>query len=246
MEFDWSTFILEVVNFLILLWILKRFLYVPVLTVIRQRKAAVDQAVSEAQATRQESLALKQQYENRLVDWEREKEQAREQLREELAAERARLLEGLRQSLEQEREKARVLDQRRQDELLQSLEQQAVRHGGEFVARLLARLASPELEARIVEAALQDLAALSPDRLQTVQRALGEGAARVTSAFPLGEAQRGALAEKLDALAGTGLRLEFHEDPALVAGLRIGAGPWVLRANLADELGFFTEAASGA
>ena len=39
MQFDWTTFVLEVLNFLVLLWILKRFLYQPVLDVLDARQA---------------------------------------------------------------------------------------------------------------------------------------------------------------------------------------------------------------
>ena len=37
MQLNWSTFVLEIINFLILVWVLKRFLYKPVLAAIAQR-----------------------------------------------------------------------------------------------------------------------------------------------------------------------------------------------------------------
>jgi len=121
MQFDWSTFVLEAINFLILLWILKHFLYKPVMAVIRRRKEAVDQAIDEADATRQHAEELKTQYENRLGDWEKEKESARTALRDEMAAERNRQLETLQHSLAQEQEKARAVEERRQEEILRNL-----------------------------------------------------------------------------------------------------------------------------
>lgn len=246
MQFDWSTFVLEVVNFLILLWILKHFFYQPVLTVIRQRKQAVEQVLAEAEAGRQESETLKTQYENRLGDWGREKESARTALREELAAERSRLLEGVQQEISQERQKAEAVEARRQEEFLQSLQQQALNHGSAFVTRMLERLATPELETRIVELALQDLASLPAEQRQTVNRAIREEAVAITTAFPLGDKQRQALTAALSTLAEGKLQPEFREDNSLMAGLRISAGPWVLRANLTDELGFFSETAGDA
>lgn len=41
MDFDWTTFILEIINFLILIWILKHFLYRPVLKVISERRSGI-------------------------------------------------------------------------------------------------------------------------------------------------------------------------------------------------------------
>ena len=51
MQLDWSTFILEILNFLILVWILKRFLYKPILTMIAERKAAIEQTLATSERT---------------------------------------------------------------------------------------------------------------------------------------------------------------------------------------------------
>ena len=93
MELNWTTFILELVNFVVLIWILNRFLYRPVMNVIAQRKAAIQKTLSEAETTRSDAQALQSQYENRLTEWEQEREKARAQLRDEISAERNRLLD---------------------------------------------------------------------------------------------------------------------------------------------------------
>lgn len=242
MEFDWTTFVLEIVNFLILLWILKRFLYQPVLNVIERRQAGIAQSLDEAEKAQHNAAALRQQYENRLADWEKEKEQAREHLREEIAQERERLMAALHTSLRQEREKAQVLEQRRQEELVRGFEEQAISHGGKFVARLLSRLSGPELEARLVALLLQDLENLPAERQQGLRQQLQENreSIRVVSAFAITDAQRSALTTALSRLVGTASFPLFSEDPDLLAGVRISAGPWVLRANIEDELAYFT------
>ena len=50
MELTWSTFILEIINFLILVWILKRFLYKPVMDAIAKRRASIEQSMQDAAA----------------------------------------------------------------------------------------------------------------------------------------------------------------------------------------------------
>ena len=44
MEVDWTTFALEIINFLILVWILKRFFYHPVLDIIARRRICIETA----------------------------------------------------------------------------------------------------------------------------------------------------------------------------------------------------------
>ena len=110
MEFTWSTFVLEIINFLVLVWILKRFLYKPVLDVIAARRRSVEQQLAQARATADEATALKEQYTGRLKEIEAERRKAREDLARDIDQERARRLADLAETLEREKEKARVAE----------------------------------------------------------------------------------------------------------------------------------------
>lgn len=244
MELDWVTFALEIVNFLVLVWVLQRFLYKPVLAAIARRRAAIEQTLSDARTRQADAQALEGQYRNRLADWEREKEQLRAGLAQEIEAERARRLAALQAELAQEREKHRAVEERHLSEQRRQVEEQAIARGVQFTAVLLARLAAPELEARLVELVLEDLARLPEEQWRALRTAGGAAGfkIKVTSAFPLTENQRRTLVEGFSAAVKTGVAADFAEDRELVAGLRVGVGPWVVRANLQDELKFFAEA----
>jgi F-type H+-transporting ATPase subunit b len=248
-ELSWSTFILEIINFLVLVWILKRFLYKPVLDVIARRRAGIDKSLDEAQNKLTQAQALENQYQNRLNEWEQEKQVAHDSLRREIETERARLSAALMASLDQEREKARVLDERRMHDSLRRGEEQALQHGAQFAGRLLERVANQELEARLIRMALDDLPQLAGERMEALRAAwnAAQDPVTVTSAFPLDEAQRQQLQTQFAKLLGSSRApWDYRQDPALGAGLRVRIGPWVLRANLQDELKFFAEMSDGA
>lgn len=244
MELTWTTFILEIVNFLILIWILKRFLYKPVLEAIAKRKAAIDKTLSDATARQAEAKALEAQYQNRLTAWESEKEGLRAGVEKEINAYREQKMAALEESLAQEREKSRVVEQRRLNELEIKAEEESRLEGVQFTARLLTRLASAELETRIVDLVLEDIPLLPVEQLQAVKAAGRDGArsVKVTSAFTLPETQRCAITKILEAVRQDGATTEFKEDSRLLAGVRISIGPWVLHANIEDELQFFANA----
>ena len=244
MELSWTTFAFQVINFLILVWILKRFLYRPVLNVIQRRQAAVADTLSDAQSMREQAQAQQAQYDQRLQAWETEREAARERLRQEIEEERSRLTQALTDHLEQTREKARVLAERDARETQRRLEESAVRLAGEFASRLLSRVAGPEVEARLVALVLEDLAQLPSGEVAALCQGVGDGdgVIDVASAYVLSQRQRDAIEGALGRLLGEGAACQWRYrcDEALLAGVRITIGPWVLCADLQDELRFFT------
>lgn len=246
MELDWSTFLLEIINVLVLVWLLNRFLYRPVMSVIEERKVAIAKSVADAHRLQTEAKALQEQYETRLDGWEQEKEKARAQLQEEIATERQRRLAVLLADLDKERQQASVREAQRIKETLRQAEATAILHGTQFAAALLSRIACPELEAKLVDAAMEDLSRLAREQLDAIKSALPENAhGRVTTAFPLDESSRDRLTKKVEELLERTLAWEFLDDRNLLAGLRVGLGGWVLRGNLEDELKFFAESETG-
>jgi len=242
-QIDWSTIILEIVNFLVLVWILKRFLYQPVLDIIAKRKAGIEATVTQAEETQRTAESLKQQYEGRVADWEQERAAAREALQHEFDTERQRRLEALQAEVQSEREKARVADERRLAEAQRRSEQQALVQSARFAAKLLGRLSGPDLEARLVQWMLDEIQGLPSAQMKTLRQeaANHQNKAEVLSARPLETGTRRQIESALAVLFDRPVTCHFHEDPALIAGLRITLGPWVLRANLQDELQGFAE-----
>lgn len=245
MELNWTTFILEIINFLILVWIMKRFFYKPVLGVIARRRAAIEDEQAGARELKAEGEQLQQQYEHRLSDWDQERQHAREQLRAEIDEERARLMQGVDEALEQAREKAQVTEQHRLQEHLSKAEEDALQHGVRFASRLLEQVAGPELETRLVEVLLGELEQIPAARLEALRSSWGEPPMEivVTSAYALSPVQQQQLEQALREVTRLSQPLHYVQDPQLLAGLRIGLGAWVLGFNLRDELHGFAELA---
>ena len=236
------TAIFEALNFLVLVWLLKRFFYRPVLAVIEARRAETAKTLADAEAVRSDAEGMKSEYQVRLAEVGKDRALALARLDEEIAAERIRRLADLEVKISEERKRHEAVAARERGELALTLERQALASAGRFATRLLDRLAGPELEAKLADLALSELAAQAPDQLEALARALQEAGAsiKVASAYPLDEARRAAFAAVLGQLAGRPLSPEFSEDATLKAGVYIIAGSWVLMANLRDELGFFS------
>lgn len=243
MEMDWTTFVLEIINFLVLVWLLRHFFYRPVLAVLDARQARVQAVKAEAETMRRDAETLQQQYQTRLADWAAEREQSRRKLEQDLNQERARRLDELKRALADEEAKSRARDSAAAVARAGAMRRQASVDAYAAAADMLQRLATPALTARIVGVFREDLDALGEAERATLQKAaavLGEHeAVDIASAHALGDAERASLAEALPRVAGRRLELRFRQAPELIGGLRAAVGQCRLDASLADELAFF-------
>lgn len=249
MELSWSTFVLEIINFLILVWILKHFFYAPVMNVIERRRKSIEDSLAQAEAMRSEAKQVEDQYTDRLSQWEIEKKRAREALHKEINDERGRLMEAMQTAIDKEREKAKVLETRRLSEVQRKNEQQAMKQAAQFTSKLLSRIASPELEQKLCEMLLEELPQLPSERVETLRNMFAteetlvaaQKLVKISSAYELSESCCNHIKSALSDLVEKSIECEFARDPQLIAGLRINIGPLVLRANLQDELQLFVE-----
>ncbi|GAV24190.1 ATP synthase subunit B [Carboxydothermus islandicus] len=75
MHFDWSDFIWTIINFFVLLFILKTLLYKPVLKTIEDRKKSIEESLEKAARAQEEAERIKAEYDGMIA---RAREEARE------------------------------------------------------------------------------------------------------------------------------------------------------------------------
>lgn len=160
MLIDWFTVVAEIVNFLILLWLLKRFLYKPILNAMDKREATIAAREHEATTALQQGRQQQERYEvllneissdreEILAEAHRSAEQRRAELTQIAADDVAAMEARWKESVERQREAfARTLAQRAGDQICS-------------IARLaLADLAGTDLERHIVGVFIERLHAL--------------------------------------------------------------------------------------
>lgn len=243
MQMDWTTFVLEVINFLVLVWLLRHFFYRPVLAVLDARQTRVMAVKDEAATLYKDAEALKAQYDARIAAWSTEQDAARQKLDQELLLERNRSLGELKLTLADEEAKSRARGDAAALVRESSFNRQAMEEAYGAAAAILQRLASPALTSHIAQVFGEDLAAMPEEDRATLQQAvtaLGEQETiDIASAHPLAEATRRELTKGLERAAGRHLQTHFREVPELLAGLRVAVGQCRLDASLSDELAFF-------
>lgn len=243
MTLDPLTFVLEILNFFVLLWLLKRFLYRPVLTSIEKRQTEQQRVLQEANDRMQQAESLHQQYETRLHEWANEKASEQAKLHQELVEEKEKQLTRIKAAAADEQAR---LEARRQDEsrvLLTSLRKQARQEVFAFASQLLQRLSGAELTGRFVAILLDDLQHLAEDEQQRLRQAAEHAAGkfRIVSSHELAPEFKQSLEQSFNVILQRELMPDYVIEPALLGGLRIEIGTCVLHANIAEELSWFSD-----
>lgn len=243
MQFDWTTFALEIINFLVLLWILKRLLYKPVLGMLDARQQRISNQVLQAEEMHQEAEKLKVQYEGRITDWQTEQENMRLNLAQELARERIKQLAELKQSLADESVKERAREKALLALQEEQLTTQAKDQAYAATTAMLKRLATQEMTASIARVFEQDLFNLPEKERQLLSDSIvkytNDGHLEIASAHPLDAFTQKRITSALSKVIPQAQSFSFIEKPELIAGLRISIGAHLLQVNLEDELAFF-------
>jgi F-type H+-transporting ATPase subunit b len=225
-QLDWFTFFAQVANFVILVALLRRFLYRPVSAAIdrRQREIGerVDAAEEERRAAREEADQLRRQQEQ-LAERRSELVAAAE---EEVKDVRTRLLEEARKEADQARQEWQRAVAREQEAVLSELRERAVSEMYASLRVAMSDLAGGELEDRIVEVLLQRLADLGEDeRAKLVSAArTAEGRVTVASRSPLSEETRERLEEALGRVIGRTPLVRYQTGESVVSGVEITVG----------------------
>jgi F-type H+-transporting ATPase subunit b len=238
MTIDWWTLALQAVNFLILVWLLWRFLYRPVRDVIEKRKAMAERAFADADSKGAEAEAAEQRFEDARAQLAQERQEMLKRLHGELEDERAKVLEAAREEAQKTIEAARASIADEREATLADIRGQVEELAGELAASLLKSVGSAALDDIVLDQLEGKLKALPAEELRRLEADLAENDARlaVVTAKPLAQKDRKRWTERLQAALGSPVNVKFTADPEILGGAEVHFPHAVLKFTWADEL----------
>jgi len=235
---DWFTVGAQALNFLILVWLLKRFLYQPVLNAISVREQRI--AMQLADAASKEAAATKErdEFDRKNREFDAQRAALLAQVSEQVTLEHQQLLEQAHKDADALR--SRLADLLRSEQQLLSGEL-ARRTRDEVLAiarKVLADLATASLEDSMAHVFVERIRALSAADRKLLASATeaAAGAVVVRSAFELPPPQRAAIEQTVSEICGAASRPSYETVPGLISGLELRAGGRKLAWSIADYL----------
>ncbi len=235
---DWFTVVAQVINFLILVWLMKRFLYQPVLHAIDAREQRIANELADADARRAEAQRERDDYQNKNEEFDRQRAQRLRQAMDEVDAERRRLLEEARRACEDLRTKRQDALAREHQSLNDEITRATRREVYSIARKTLADLADTTLEARMGDVFVHRLRTMDVQTKDGLDIALetGSAPALVRSAFDLPAAQRASIKNALNEIFLAEIQVRFETVPDLISGVELSAHGQKLAWSIADYL----------
>ena len=237
MSFNIWTFLFEIVNFVVLAYVLHRLLYRPLRAAIDTRRAAIVQAQDEAEKARADAITLQKQVQSKLADMEKQRQEAIRLTRELAEAERRKLIAEGEKAVERRQEEARVAIERQRADALRSLRVQLNSSAAELAERLLQEAVGSTLQQQLAQRLVDTLWQLPENQRVRVRDDWSDAdGATVETAATLDETSLQQITQAVNSLVGQAVNLAVESKPALLAGARLRIGGHVWDASLAGQL----------
>ena len=239
MQIDWLTVIAQIVNFLILVWLLQRFLYRPVIEAMERREQRIASRLQEAKQREQDAAEKVQEYEARRLELEQTRQQRFNEAEEAAEEKRKALLEKAREETANKHRQWQAQVEQEQQHFLKELRNYSIEAIQKIGRRTLANLANSDLETQIIQVFLQRLKSLDNATRKTLHQT--QGPIRVNSAFDLDVGTKGRITRAIHELINESVEVEYGRSADLLCGIELRGGDHQIGWSLADHLDHLDE-----
>lgn len=223
MLIDWFTVSAQALNFLVLVWLMKRFLYKPILHAIDAREKRIAETLAAADSKQAEAQQEREAFQHKNEVFDQQRSARMNEATEEAKRERQRLLEEARQAAEALRAKQMETLRKEAHDLKQAFGRMVQQEVLAISRKVLKELATASLEERLVDHFIRRLRAVDGSAKETLAEALktSPDGALVRSAFDLPEEQRATIQHALNETFSAEVRVRYETAPEVVSGIEL-------------------------
>jgi F-type H+-transporting ATPase subunit b len=238
MLIDWFTVGAQVLNFLILVWLLKHFLYKPILNAIDAREKRIAAELADADAKKTEAQKERDDFQSKNKVFDEQRSALLGKAADEAKVERERLLDEARKAAESLRAAQATKLRNDQARLGSEITRLAKNEVFGIARKTLADLATVSLEERVGEVFTRRLREMDGKAKALLGAALKSSSepAVVRSAFDLGTEQRAAIQNALNETFSAEIRIRFETSPDLISGIELTTNGQKVAWSIADYL----------
>ena len=240
MIIDWYTIIFQIINFLVLVFLLRRYLYGPIIRAMDDREQKIVEREEEAANKKKEAEKESREYRQQKEELEQQEDEILERAREKAEEEKHGLLKEARKEVEETKSRWEEAFEREKETFISELRKRIGQQACTVARRCLEDLADAELEALTWDLFLKKIREMpEEERLKLEEAIASEEEVFLQSAFEPPEKKLKKLREELqEVVAGhkAKLRLSAKTDKSLICGLELNTGGYRVSWNIDSYL----------
>lgn len=242
MEIDWFTVIAQIINFLILVWLLKRFLYQPILDAVDNREKKITAQLTEAETKKEQALKERDLFQQKNTDFDLERVSKMDQIRKEAEEEKQRLFAEARKESMTLRSQYQASMKQETEQMTELMKRKMQNEVFAIAHKTLDDLAGASLEEQLVDTFIKKLEHLSADeKAQFTTSFAVEKAMVIKSAFELPENLKSRLEKVINGITGMPVLVQYDLAPELVSGIALHTDKYSLSWNIDSYLNSLKE-----
>jgi F-type H+-transporting ATPase subunit b len=234
----WFTILAQAINFLILVWLLKRFLYKPILAAIDAREKGIATQLAAAVAKEAEAQKKSDDFQHKNEAFDKERAALLTKATDEAKGDRQRLLDQAKQDADALRDKRQAALQTEQQHLNQDIVRWAQKQVFAIARKTLADLSGASLEERMGDVFVSRVRALTgaaKDQLATAFKTSNHTVS-VHSAFDMPPAQQTAIESAVKETFAPDAHVQFETAPEMISGVELSTNGHKIAWSIADYL----------
>ncbi|HID29323.1 MAG TPA: hypothetical protein EYP19_04890 [Desulfobacterales bacterium] len=224
MLIDWFTVVAQAINFLVLIWLLKHFLYAPILSAMDRREKSVAERLKEADRKMAEAEAEDKKYREKVLKFEQAKEERTKLAEEEMEKLRKGLLAEARSNAEQSRIAWQDALAREQKDFMNQLKRQVSSEIIRILRMALKDLTDEDLSKALVRVFTRRLDTLNDEDRARCAKMAQEEEIRVESSFELEDSLKRGLTRVLRSVCGDRVKIRYETDADMALDILIHIG----------------------
>jgi F-type H+-transporting ATPase subunit b len=223
MLIDWFTVVAQAANFLVLVWLLKRFLYKPILGAMDARENRIASQLRQAEADKVEAKKEGEKLRAAREEFERNKQARLKDVSEEVNAMRHQLSDQARHEIDNLRAEWRATLEVERKTLLNEIADRVQQETLEIASKALRDLAGREVEQWILEVFLRKLRDLNGAEKKNIASIANssESPILVRTAFDLSSSMRAEIEKSVKSAFASSKRVEFEKASELIGGIEL-------------------------
>ncbi len=227
------TIIAQILNFAVLIFLLNKFLYKPVLKTMEKRRSNIKQKIEETEKKLQESDKLKEDYLNKLKEVEKENVILRKQAIEDVKKFKELELQKAKDDISIKKDKFNDYLQLEQKNLIENFNDNLADMFIEYSNNILKVIANSNLQNEIVNSFIEKLNGLTSDKINSINE-LNLDTIYILSNSDLNEEERKLIHDSLISKGLIFKNIEYSIDKKLILGIELRARSYVLSWNVKE------------